>query len=72
VHQGDVSFYIKNVDLISLKQKYNYENIREKTIETEGHKCLLNMLKLVGISRCDEFRTKDAYINLALTNVKSV
>jgi hypothetical protein len=30
VHQGDVSFYIKNVDLISLKQKYNHENTMEK------------------------------------------
>jgi hypothetical protein len=25
VQQGDVSAYVKNVDLISLKQKYNYK-----------------------------------------------
>jgi hypothetical protein len=24
VHPGDVSLFIKNVDLISLRQKYNY------------------------------------------------
>jgi hypothetical protein len=35
-HQGDVSVYVKNVDLISLRQKNNYMEHEGKTIETGG------------------------------------
>lgn len=31
VHEGDVSFYIKNVDLTYLRQKYNYKEYKGKT-----------------------------------------
>jgi hypothetical protein len=52
VHEGDVFFYVNNVDLISLRQKYKYnckEHEGEETIETDGYKLLLDALKLVGI-----------------------
>jgi hypothetical protein len=26
MYQGDISVYVKNADLISVRQKYNYEN----------------------------------------------
>jgi hypothetical protein len=29
-------------------------NMREKTIKTDGHKLLLDVLKLIGISGCDK------------------
>jgi intein-encoded DNA endonuclease-like protein len=48
VHQDDISFYVKNVDLISLRQKYEY-NVKGKTIKTDGRKLLLDALKLIGI-----------------------
>jgi hypothetical protein len=44
--------------------------MREKTIKTDGHKFLLDALKLAGISRRDKipyYRTKS---NLDLTDVK--
>jgi hypothetical protein len=52
VHQGDVSVFVKNVDLIYLRQKYK-EHEREKTTETDGRKLLLDALKLVGIGGRD-------------------
>jgi hypothetical protein len=36
MHQGDVSVYVKNVDLISLRKKYNYMEHEGKTTETDG------------------------------------
>jgi hypothetical protein len=42
------------VHLISLRHQYKYlEHKGKKTIETDGHKLLLNTPKLVGIGRCD-------------------
>jgi hypothetical protein len=41
-----------------------------KTIETDGHKLLLDALKLGGISRRDKIPTTEAYSNLDLTNIK--
>jgi hypothetical protein len=52
VDQCDVSVYVKNVDLIYLRQKYNYREHEENTIKT-GCKLLLDALKLTGISRRD-------------------
>jgi hypothetical protein len=47
LHQSDVSFCVKNVDLI-------YLIVHEgKTIETDGCKLLLDALKLVGTGRRD-------------------
>jgi hypothetical protein len=42
-----------NVDLISLRQKYNYREHEGTTIKTDGRKLLLDALKHFGISRCD-------------------
>jgi hypothetical protein len=53
VHQGDVSFHIKNGDLISLRPKCNYEEHEGKSIEKEGRKLLLDTLKLVCTGRRD-------------------
>jgi hypothetical protein len=53
VHEGVVSAYVENVDLISLRQTYNYREQEGKTIKTEGRKLLLDALKLFDISGCD-------------------
>jgi hypothetical protein len=53
IHQDDVSFYIKNVGLIFLRQKYKYKEYEEKNDTTERRKLLLDALKFVGISGCD-------------------
>jgi hypothetical protein len=45
---NDASFYVKNVDLILTIWK-----MKEKTIETDGRKLLLDGLKLGGIGRRD-------------------
>jgi hypothetical protein len=47
VHQGDVSEYVENVDLISLRRTYNY---REHEGKNDKSKLLLDALKLFGIS----------------------
>jgi hypothetical protein len=52
MYEGDVSFYIKNVDLTSLRQKYNYKE-HDGKIDRNRHKLLLDAHKLVGISRHD-------------------
>jgi hypothetical protein len=52
-HQDDVSFYVKNVDLISLRQKYKYKEHEGKMTETDRCKLLLDALKLIGISGRD-------------------
>jgi hypothetical protein len=52
VRQGDVFFYVKNVDLIPLRQKYNYK-VHEGKNYRNGHKVLLDALKLVGIGTPD-------------------
>jgi hypothetical protein len=41
VHQVAVSFYVKNVDLISLRQKYNYKEYEGENDRNE-RKCLLD------------------------------
>jgi hypothetical protein len=54
VHQGGVSVYVKNADLISLRHQCKYmEHKVKKTIKTDGRKFLLDALKLMGISRSD-------------------
>jgi hypothetical protein len=53
VHQDDVSFYVKNADLISLRKKHNYKEHEEKSIKTDGRQLLLGALKLDGIGRRD-------------------
>jgi hypothetical protein len=53
LHQGDISVYVKNIDLISLRQKYYYKEHEGKTMEKEGHKLLLDGLKLAGINKRD-------------------
>jgi hypothetical protein len=50
IHKGDVSFYVKNIDLISLRQKYNYKENEGKN-DRNRNKLLLDALKLVGIGR---------------------
>jgi hypothetical protein len=72
VHQGDVSVYIENVDLIYLRQKYNYKEHEEekKTIETDRGKPLLNALKLVGISRRDRIPNCRGIFQLDLASEK--
>jgi CCR4-NOT transcriptional regulation complex NOT5 subunit len=52
-HQADVSFYVMDVDIISLRQKLNYMEHEGKTIETERRKFLLDALKLIVISGRD-------------------
>jgi hypothetical protein len=51
VHKGEVSAYVENVDLISLRRTCNYREHKGKTIKTDGRKRLLDALKLFGISR---------------------
>jgi hypothetical protein len=53
VHQCLVSVQVKFVDLISLKHQYRYMKREGKMIRTDGHKLLLDALKLIGISRSD-------------------
>jgi hypothetical protein len=51
VHEGDVSVYVNDVDLISLSQKHNSKEHEGKTIERDGRVFLLGAVKLVGIGR---------------------
>jgi hypothetical protein len=53
VHQGGVSVYVKIVDLISLRYQYKHMEHEGKTIKPDGRKLLLDVLKLIGISRSD-------------------
>jgi hypothetical protein len=53
MHQYDVSFYVKNVDSIYVRQQYNNMKHEGRTIKTDGGKLLLDALKLIGISRRD-------------------
>jgi hypothetical protein len=53
MHQVDVSVYVKNVHLTSLRKNDNYMEHRGKTTETDGRKLLLDTLKLVGIAKRD-------------------
>jgi hypothetical protein len=63
VREGDVSFYVMNVDLISLRQKYNYkEHERTKPIETDGRKLILDALKLIAISGRDKSSKQPRHI----------
>jgi hypothetical protein len=48
VHKDDVSFYVKNVDLIYVREKYSNKEHKGETIETDGSKFLLDALKVVG------------------------
>jgi hypothetical protein len=50
VHPYNVSAYVENVDLISLRQTYNYRE-HEGRNDKDGRKLLLDVLKLFGISR---------------------
>jgi hypothetical protein len=52
-HQGKFSSCVKNEDLIFPRQQYNYKEHREEDDKTDGHKLLLDALKLIGISGCD-------------------
>lgn len=56
MHQGHVSVYVKNADLISLSNSISsiYMKHEGKTIKTDGHKVMLNALKLIGICGRDE------------------
>jgi hypothetical protein len=45
-------------------------NVREKTIEIEERKLLLDALKLAGIGDVTELQTAEAYSNLDLAKVK--
>jgi hypothetical protein len=54
VYQGDDSFFLKNVDLICLKQWYKYMEHEGETIKTDGCKVLLEALKLIEISGHDK------------------
>jgi hypothetical protein len=49
VHQGDVSAYVKTVDLISLVQKYNYKEHEGE----DGCELLLDAFKLAGTDRTE-------------------
>jgi hypothetical protein len=53
MHHGDVSVYVKNVDLIYLSKSVTIRNIRGKTAQKDRRKFLLDALKLVGIGRRD-------------------
>jgi hypothetical protein len=48
-----VSFDVKNVHLISLRQNHNYKENEGKMIDTDEGKLLLDAFKLVGIDRRD-------------------
>jgi hypothetical protein len=63
MRQGVVSVYVKNVDLISLRQQYKYMEHEGKTIKTYGRKLLLDALKLIGIGGCDRVPNYQAYSN---------
>jgi hypothetical protein len=52
VHQGDVSVYVEDVDLIFPRQNYNYKE-HERKNDKNGRKLLLDALEFVGISRRD-------------------
>jgi hypothetical protein len=64
-----VSFYVKNVYLISIRQSGTIKNMREKTTEKEANFCWMrsNVLASVDVR---EFQTTEPYSNLHLTNVK--
>jgi hypothetical protein len=49
VHQSDVSAYVENVEVISVRQTYNYKEHEGKRINTDGSKLMLNAPKLAGI-----------------------
>jgi hypothetical protein len=71
VHQGDVFFYVRKVDLIFQRKSTTVWNMREKAIKTDGRKLLLNTFELVGISgRYKSSKTTEAHSNLDLTEVK--
>jgi hypothetical protein len=53
MHQ-DVYFYVKNVDLISPRQKCNYMEYEGKNDTTDWRKFLQDALKLIGISGRDK------------------
>jgi hypothetical protein len=53
VHTNNVPSYVKNVNLISLRQRYRYKEYEEKPIKTDGHELLLDALKFTGISGHD-------------------
>jgi hypothetical protein len=53
MHQDDVSFYVKNVGLIFLRQKYKYYEYEGKNDTTERRKLLLDALNLIGINGRD-------------------
>jgi hypothetical protein len=52
VHECDVSAYVENVDLISLRRTYNYREHEGKN-NKNGCKLLLDVLKLFVISGRD-------------------
>jgi hypothetical protein len=70
VHQGDVSVYVEDVDLIYLRRKYNYKKHEGKTDKNTRTQNLLDALKLLAPVDVIEFQTTEAYSNLDLTNAK--
>jgi hypothetical protein len=53
MHQGDVSVYVKNLDLISLRQQYKYMENERKNNRNRERELLVDALKLTGIGRRD-------------------
>jgi hypothetical protein len=62
-----VFFSVKNIDLISVRQKYNYkEHDRKTPIETDANFRWMRSSLLASV----EFQTTETYSNLDLTKVK--